>query len=401
MRGLKQVLQKLPSDVVIVSAVRSAITRTKKGGFAQTLPEEMLNQTLKAMIAKSGLDPKVAREVVVGNVCPPLGGHKTNAMAIKDAGFPYTTTVSTVNQQCASSARALAAVAQTIISGSIDCGVAAGVENMTLDYFPSRNIPSRTSPVLMKSKTQEALDVLMPMGLTSENVAREYHISRADQDAFAVASHHKAAAAQAAGRFAEEIVPIQGRQDGEQWVTIDKDDGVRAASSIEKLAKLDPAFSADGTTTAGNSSQISDGASAAVLMRRAKADELGLRPIGKFVASATAGVPARLMGIAPAHAVPALLKLVDMSVAEVDLWELNEAFASQSLYCIQELGLDMEKVNVNGGAIALGHPLGATGTRIVATLLNALQQQDKQVGVLSMCASTGQGFAAMLVRETV
>lgn len=243
------------------------------------------------------------------------------------------------------------------------------------------------------------------MGITSENVAERYGIARAELDAFAAASHIKASRAQTAGKFTSEIVPIQTR-----WInpdnltdiamrTIKEDDGIRHNASAESMGKLKPAFKPDGTSTAGNSSQVSDGAAAALMMRRDMAEKLGYEVLGKFVATRIAGCRPDEMGVGPAVAIPKLLDATGVEVGEVDVWELNEAFASQALYCIRKLGLDMAKVNPNGGAIALGHPLGATGARQLATLLPELRRTGKNVGVISMCIGTGQGLASLIVRE--
>lgn len=243
------------------------------------------------------------------------------------------------------------------------------------------------------------------MGITSENVAERYGITRADLDAFAAASHIKASRAQAAGHFTSEIVPTPTRwinPDDPTDVTtriIKEDDGIRHTASAESMAKLKPAFKSDGTSTAGNSSQVSDGSAAALMMRRDTAEELGYEVLGRFVATQVAGCRPDEMGIGPAVAIPKLLKATGIEVGEVDVWELNEAFASQALYCIRKLGIDMAKVNPNGGAIALGHPLGATGARQLATLLPELRRTGKDVGVVSMCIGTGQGLASLIVRE--
>ncbi|VVT58933.1 uncharacterized protein SAPINGB_P006457 [Magnusiomyces paraingens] len=409
-KGLTNVLEKLPTDVVIVSALRTPVTKAVKGGLAKMAPEELLATVLKGTLEKTNINPAEVQDVLVGAVLQKLSGQKACAAAIKHVGFPHTTTVNTINRQCSSSAQAASYLANNIRANNgeyFNIGIAAGVESMSFDYFPHRGIPERVADSIKNSPIGEARDVLMPMGITSENVAKEFGISRADQDAFGLLSQQKAVKAWESGHFDAEIVPVEARvfdkETGEikenEWTTITKDDGFRKGLTIEKLAKLKPAFTTDGTTTAGNSSQISDGASATLLMTRAKADALGLKPIGKIVHSAVAGVPSRLMGIAPAVAVPTLLKQVGLETKDIDIWELNEAFASQSLYVIRTLGLDVDKVNPFGGAIALGHPLGATGGRLIATLMNGLNSLDKELGIVSMCASTGQGYAGLFARE--
>ncbi|KAK6517068.1 hypothetical protein TWF506_006946 [Arthrobotrys conoides] len=421
-RGLPAILAKHPTDIIIASALRTPVTRALKGGLAATHPEELLSTVLSATLNRTKISPSEVKDILVGCVLQTLGGQKASAAAVKHVGFPSTTTIATVNRQCSSSAYAMTLLANTIranidtgLDGGTDCAIAAGTESMSLDYFPHRGIPWRVAEgVGKKSPTQDARDVLMPMGITSENVAKELGVSREEQDRFAMESHRKAAEAWEKGWFEDEVVEVNARKlvkrEGEidaegkeiveeSWEIVKRDDGVRKGLSMEKLGNLKPAFTEDGTTTAGNSSQISDGAAAVLLMTRAKAESLGIKPIGKYVSGTVMGVSPRLMGIAPAVAVPELLRLTGVDKSEVDVWELNEAFGSQSVYCIRELGIDPEKVNPMGGAIALGHPLGATGARIVATLLNGLQKTGGKIGVLSMCASTGQGYAGMVVRE--
>ncbi|CCG81981.1 putative 3-ketoacyl-CoA thiolase [Taphrina deformans PYCC 5710] len=398
-KGIKSILRRNADDVVIVSAIRTPITKAKKGGLAKSYPEELLAAIVKQTLKLTAIDPRYIEDVAVGTVLQALGGQKTSAMAIKYAGLPHTSTLHTVNRQCSSSAQAVTNIAQGIFSKQLACGLAAGVESMTMDYFETRGIPNRTSPMIASSTVQEALDVLMPMGRTSENVSQEYNISRADQDEFALASHMKAHAAQKNNWFTE-IVPIEVQETATSATTVvDRDDGVRSSLTLDKLASLPPAFGKGGLTTAGNASQISDGASAILLMSRQRASELGLKPIGKFVNSTVAGVPSNIMGIAPALAVPKLLSLTGLGKNDIDLWELNEAFASQSLHVIRQLDLDMNRINVHGGAIALGHPLGATGGRCIATLLASMARLGKELGIVSMCASTGQGYAALFVNE--
>ncbi|KAJ6261502.1 hypothetical protein Dda_4172 [Drechslerella dactyloides] len=392
-RGLKAILAKHPSDIVIVSALRTPITKSVKGCLSQTHPEELLATVLSETLSRTQIPAASVQDVLVGCVLQTLGGQKASAAAVKHVGFPSSTTVATVNRQCSSSAYAMTILANTIRAsdGAVDCGIAAGTESMSLDYFPHRGIPWRVAEeVAKRSPREDARDVLMPMGITSENVARELGVTREDQDAFALESHRKAAAAWEKGWFADEVVEVQAKkitatnevaEEAEvSWEAVRRDDGFRKGLTMEKLAGLKPVFDESGTTTAGNSSQISDGAAATLLMTRAKADSLNLTPIGKYIAAVVVGVPPRLMGIAPAVAVPKLLSLTDVDEAEVDVWELNEAFASQSVHCIRKLGINQAKVNPMGGAIALGHPLGATGARIVATLLNGLHKMGGKVG---------------------
>lgn len=396
-------LKKSASDIVVLAAQRSPLTKSIKGGLANLYPEELLQQVVGGTFEKANVNKELIDDVLVGAVLQTLGGQKASALAIKSLGFPIKTTVNTVNRQCASSAQAITYSAGTLVSGENNFTVAAGVELMTHDYFPHRGIPARIYQPLKDRASAEAQAVLMPMGITSENVASEYGISREDQDRFAVESHLRAFRATELGHFAHEIVPIKARTNAEgeptKEATITKDDGIRGSSTYEKLATLKPVFKDDGTTTAGNSSQISDGASCVILTTRENAEKHGYKPIARFIGSSVAGVPAAYMGIGPAFAVPQLLSRFGLSTSDIDIFELNEAFASQSLFVINKLGLDTTKVNPYGGAIALGHPLGATGARVVATLLNGLKAQGKQLGVVSMCTSTGQGYAGLFANE--
>lgn len=407
-RGLKQVLQKSPSDIVILSSKRTAVTRAKKGGFKDAYPEELLGHVLKATLAANpNLDPALIDDVAIGSVLQELGGAKAGRMAQIHAGFPHEVSFHTINRQCSSGLAAITTIANGIRAGAINVGIGGGMESMTRNYG-SRAIPTVLWPELKESPSQDARDCIMPMGLTSENVASRYGISRADQDAFSVGSHQKAAAAQAAGLFDDEIVPVTTKTfDAEnpdappKEITVTKDDGIRATISAEKMAALKPAFKADGTSTAGNSSQVSDGAAATLLMRRSTATELGLTSSikGRWVASSVGGVAPDEMGVGPAVAIPKLLSQVGLEVSDIGIWELNEAFASQALYCVRKLGIDEAKVNPKGGAIAIGHPLGATGARQVATLLPELARTGQELGVVSMCIGTGMGMAGLFVRE--
>ncbi|KAI8337475.1 Thiolase, N-terminal domain-containing protein [Chlamydoabsidia padenii] len=391
---------KSPEDVVIVSALRSAITRARKGGFKDSLPEEMLSGVFKGLLEQTKIDPALVNDITVGTVLAQGGGATNARMAALHAGFPESTAISTVNRQCSSGLQAVVQIATAIQTGLIEVGVGAGFESMTKNYGAGSMAP--TSEKIADS-CQSAADCLIPMGLTSENVAADFKISRAKQDEFAAASHTKAIEAQKNGWFKEEIVPIkvtvEDKDGKETTVVIDKDDGVRPGTTAEKLAKLRPAFDEQGSTTAGNASQVSDGAAAVLLMKRKTAEKLGLPIIGKYITSAVVGVPPRIMGVGPAYAIPVALEKAGISVNDVDLYEINEAFASQALFSVDQLNIPYEKVNVNGGAIALGHPLGVTGARQIATLMSALKRQNKKVGVTSMCIGTGMGMAAVFERE--
>lgn len=414
-KGLKSILSKAPSDVVILSSLRTPITRSYKGHLKDAYPEELLASVLAATLKTNPkLDPAAINDVAVGVVLSELGGSKAARMAMNHVGYPNTTSLYTINRACSSSLQAIAAVSGQIHTGMIDTGIAAGMESMTRNYG-SRAIPVDLWPELRDSPNQHARDCIMPMGLTSENVADRYNVSRADQDAMAVESHRRAARARKEGRFEQEIVPVttrfqevdkKGNKVGEeQTITVTADDGIRESVTVEALAKLKPAFRPDGASTAGNSSQVSDGAAATLLMRRSTATELGLSDqiIGKFVSAATSGCAPDEMGIGPALAIPKLLNQHGLTISDVNRWEINEAFASQALYSLRKLGLEdawaKEQVNPDGGAIALGHPLGATGARMTSTLLHGLKRDGGEVGVVSMCVGTGMGMAGLFVRE--
>ncbi|KIW55792.1 hypothetical protein PV05_04517 [Exophiala xenobiotica] len=404
-RGLKQILSKNPSDVVILSSLRTPVTRAVKGGFRDAYDHELLSHVLRATLAANpNLDPVKIDDVAVGVVLAELGGSKAARMAQQHAGFHERTSLHTVNRACSSGLQAVTNIAHSITMGQIDVGVGAGMESMTKNYG-SKAIPTMLWDELKNSPDDNTKDCIMPMGLTSENVAKRYGVSREDQDTFAVQSHRKASKAQKTGLFDSEIVPVKVKQtepehpDVPKEVVVDKDDGIRHDASAEKMAKLKPAFSNDGSSTAGNSSQVSDGAAATLLMRRSTANELGLSKdiIGKWAGTQVAGCRPDEMGIGPAVAIPKLLDYTGLTTEDINIWELNEAFASQALYCIRKLGLDVEKVNPRGGAIALGHPLGMTGTRQLATLMPQLNEGE--VGVVSMCIGTGMGMAGLFVRE--
>ncbi|TFK52111.1 thiolase [Heliocybe sulcata] len=399
--GKAKVLAQSDDDVVVVAAVRSAITKGKKGGFKDTRPEEILSAVLRAAYTKASLDPALVGDIAVGNVLPPGGGASGARMAALHAGIPNTTPINTVNRQCSSGLTAVSQIANEIKVGQIDIGIGAGVESMTFGYGGAA-MPDGWSEAVLSNK--EAEDCLIPMGITSENVAKEYNISRAVQDQFAAKSFEKAAAAQKAGKFKAEIVPVKvkwtdPKTEEEKEIVVDADDGIRDGVTAESLAKLKPAFSKDGTTHAGNASQVSDGAAAVLLARRSVAKRLGLPILGKYVTSVVVGVPPRIMGVGPAFAIPKLLAQTGLSKDDVDLYEINEAFASQAVFSVQHIGIPFEKVNPHGGAIAIGHPLGCTGARQVATGYNISKQTGAKLFVTSMCIGSGMGMAALFVNE--
>ncbi|KAG9324849.1 hypothetical protein KVV02_001594 [Mortierella alpina] len=390
---------KAPDDVVIVDAVRTPMTRGKKGGFKDTVPEDLLAAVLIAIKDRTKIDPAIVDDICVGTVLQAAGGATVSRMAALYAGYPEKTSLYTTNRQCSSGLQAVVNIAAHIQSGLIDIGIGAGVESMTLGYGPSAMPPQTSTQISEASPT--ARDCQLPMGVTSENVAKDFGIDRPRQDAFSALSFQKAALAQKQGKFDSEIVPVKtivkDEQGNEKEVVVSKDDGIREGVTEESLAKLKPAFG--GLTTAGSASQVSDGAAAVLLMKRKTAHRLGLPILGKYVASAVVGVPPRIMGVGPAYAIPAVCKKAGVEIKDIDVIELNEAFASQAVYVIEELGLDPKKVNPVGGAIAMGHPLGCTGARQIATILPELKRQNKKLGLTTMCIGTGMGMACIIERE--
>lgn len=310
-------------------------------------------------------------------------------MAALSSGIPHTTSLSTVNRQCSSGLQAIANIAHAIQSGSIDIGIGCGVESMSTDNMGElyANFPPNVD---WDVQSKDAMDCVIPMGITSENVAKKYDLDRTTLDEFAARSHVRAAKAQSCGKFQSEIISIDN---------VDADDGIRPTTTAEKLAKLKPAFSKTGSTTAGNSSQLTDGAAAVLLMSRAEAIKRNLPILGVWKSYAVEGVPPKIMGVGPVYAIPSALRKANKSTDSVDLFEINEAFASQAYYSIKTLGLDEKKVNPNGGAIALGHPLGCTGARLVVSLLNEMMREGHKVGVVSMCIGGGMGAACVLEVE--
>ncbi|MCJ1320783.1 3-ketoacyl-CoA thiolase with broad chain length specificity [Xylographa vitiligo] len=399
-RGRESILRKSPSDVVVTCALRTPFTRGGKGLLKDTAAADLLVHTFKTLISRSKIDPSLVEDISVGSVLPPGGGTTEFRAAALAAGFPESTAVKSTNRQCSSGLQACVDIANAIKTGMIDIGIGSGVESMSLQYGPG----AVTEFSELLDSHPEAKNCKVPMGVLSEQMAKDRHISRDLQDAFAARSYQRALKAQQAGKFDEEIAPLEvkyidPKTDEEKIVTVSKDDGIRPGITAEILGKIRPAFAKDGSIHAGNASQISDGAAAVLLMKRSTAERLGQKIIGKFVQSAVVGVKPLLMGIGPWKAIPVVLEKTGISKEDVDLWEINEAFASQCVWCINELGLDDTKVNPNGGAIAFGHPLGCTGARQVSTLFNELDRSGKKVGVTSMCVGTGMGMAAVWVKE--
>lgn len=389
-------------DAVIVSAVRTAVGKAPKGTLRDTRPDEMGAAVIKESIARvEGLEMSEIEDVIMGCAMPEAeqGMNVARAAAIR-AGLPVETSAMTINRFCSSGLQSIAIAADRIRTGGAEVAVAGGLETMSM--IPMGGHIIRPNPYLVDHYP----DFYLNMGLATENVARKYEVSREDQDAFALRSHQRAARALDEGKFKDETVPLtvtleeldsKGRKQRRE-VVFDEDEGVRRDSSLEGLMKLKPAFHIKGTITAGNASQMSDGAAAAVLMSDVRARELGAKPLARFVAYATAGCPPEEMGIGPVYAIPKALKIAGLSLDQIDVIELNEAFAAQSLAVIRTLGLDEEKVNVNGGAIALGHPLGCTGAKLVASILRELERRKGRYGMVTMCVGGGMGAAGIIER---
>ncbi len=388
------------TNAVIVSAARTAVGKAPRGALRTVRPDDMAAEVVKAVIARAGVEPGAVEDVVLGCAFPEAeqGMNVARIVALR-AGLPETVCGQTVNRFCSSGLQTIASAAQQIMSGMGEVIIAGGVESMS--HVPMIGNKFVANPYL----AEEYPGVYLGMGLTAENVAKKYGVGREEQDAFALRSHQRAAAAQDAGKFDREIVSLQvklkvGAGSGvkESNYVFDKDEGVRRDSSAEALAKLKPAFAASGTVTAGNSSQTSDGAAAVLLMSEERANALGLKPLARFVSFAVGGVSPEYMGIGPIAAVPKALKLAGMSLGDIDLIELNEAFAAQGLAVIRELDFDEEITNVNGGAIALGHPLGCTGAKLTVQILHELARRDKSVGLVTMCIGGGMGAAGVIER---
>jgi len=395
-----KILQKNPDDIVVTACLRTAFTKGGKGGFKDTPAADMLVGALKSLIERSSIDPGLVEDIAVGSVLPPGGGATEFRAAALAAGFPVSAAVRSLNRQCSSGLQACVDIANAISTGMIEIGVGAGVESMSLQYGPG----AVTEFSELLDSHPESKNCKVSMGLLSEKMAKDRNVPRTVQDAFAASSYQKAVKAQAAGLFDEEIAPLKVKWEdpktGEtKEITVAKDDGVRDGITAESLAKIKPAFAKDGSIHAGNASQISDGAAAVLLMKRSTAERLGQKILGKYVAASVAGVAPLLMGIGPWAAIPKVFEKAGISKDDVDIFEINEAFASQCVWCANELGLDMNKVNPKGGAIAFGHPLGCTGARQVSTLLYELKRRGEKVGVTSMCIGTGMGMAAVWVAE--
>jgi len=386
-------------EAYIVAGFRTAVTKSKKGGFRFMRSDELAIELIQGLMKSlPALEYKLIDDVIVGNAVPEAeqGLQFGRIIAAKALGIEVPGI--TINRYCASGLESIAMATAKIRTGMADCIIAGGTESMSM-------VPTagwKTVPAYSIAKDEP--DFYLSMGLTAEAVANEYNVSREDQDAFALASHQKAKQAIDNGHFKKGILPIEitetylneNNKKATRNFTVDTDEGVRADTTLEALAKLKPAFALKGTVTAGNSSQTSDGASFVVVMSDRLMQSLGLKPIGRLVNCAVAGVHPRIMGIGPIEAVPKVLKQAGMNLDQIDLFELNEAFASQALAVIRTLGLDQNKVNINGGAIALGHPLGCTGSKLTVQIINDLERLNKRYGIVTACVGGGQGVAGII-----
>ena len=394
-------MSKQVQDAYIVAATRSAVGKAPRGMFKNVRPDDLLAHVLKAALAQcAGLDPHAIDDVITGCAMPEAEqGMNVARIALLLAGLPNTVSGLTINRFCSSGLQAVALAADRIRLGEADVMIAAGTENMSV--IPMGGNKPSFSPAIFND---DHIAIGYGMGITAENVARQWNISREQQDEFAVESHRRALQAAAAGEFAAEITPyevVERVPDLVQRVTVEKrrvaaaDEGPRRGTSMEGLARLKPVFAAGGSVTAGNSSQMSDGAGVIVLMSEKAMQRFNLNPLGRFLGYAVAGVPPEIMGIGPVKAIPKVLRQTGLQMADLDWIELNEAFAAQSLAVIKDLGLDAAKVNPLGGAIALGHPLGATGAVRTATLLHGLRRRKQRYGMVTMCIGTGMGAAGV------
>ncbi len=378
-------------EAVLVATRRTAVGKAGKGVLRNTRPDDFSIEMLKAVLASLGdnFPKEIVDDVVMGCAMPEAEqGLNIARMIGLGAGLPDSSSAITINRFCSSGLQAIATVAERVQLGVIDCGIGGGVESMSM--VPMGGNKATLSLDIVKNHPEYYIS----MGLTAENVAKRFEISREDQDAFSIESHKRAVAAIEGGKFVDEIVPITTAE----GTTHKVDEGPRADTSMEALAGLRPAFHAQGSVTAGNSSQMNDAAAASVVMSKAKAEALGLTPLARFVGFAVAGVAPDVMGIGPIEAIPKVLKQTGLKLADIDVFELNEAFAAQSLAVIRTLGLDMDKVNPNGGAIALGHPLGCTGAKLTATAVHELHRRKGRYAMVTMCIGGGMGAAGIFER---
>lgn len=385
-------------EAVIVAGARTPVGKAKKGSLKHVRPDDMGALCVKETLKRAGEYDGQIDDLIIGCATPEAEQGLNVARNIGAiAGLPYTVPAITINRYCSSGLQSIAYAGERIMLGQADTILAGGVESMS--QVPMMGHSIRPNALL----AEQAPEYYMSMGHTAEQVAQKYQVTRQDQDAFAVRSHQKAAKALQEGKFSDEIVPVDvtERRVGEQYqleehqFTFSQDEGVRAGTTEEILSTLRPAFSTKGTVTAGNSSQTSDGAACVMMMDREKASSLSLQPLAKFRAFAVGGVPPEVMGIGPVEAIPRALKIAGLELKDIGLFELNEAFASQAIQVIRHLGIDEEKVNVNGGAIALGHPLGCTGTKLTLSLIHEMKRRNEQFGIVTMCIGGGMGAAGI------
>jgi len=385
-------------EVWIVSAARTAVGRAKRGTLVSERPDDMAAVCLNEVIKRApGVEKGEVEDVVLGCAFPEhTQGMNMGRLALLRAGFPYTVPGQTINRFCSSGLQAIAIGAQQILTGMCEVVIAGGAESMSQVPMPGLFFSPNPTAVA------EFPELYMGMGLTAEEVAKKYKVSRQDQDGFGLRSNEKALAAIKAGKFKDEVVPLEVKtvqvgDDGrikEKVKVFAVDEGPRATTP-EQMASLKPAFMKNGTVTAGNSSQMSDAAAAVLMMTAEKAKAKGLKPLARYVGFAVAGVPPEIMGVGPMYAIPQVMKVTGLKLDQIDLFEINEAFASQALASVRELGIDPEKVNVNGGAIALGHPLGATGAKLTVQILSEMKRRGSKYGVVSMCIGGGMGAAGI------
>lgn len=379
-------------EVAIISARRTAVGKAKKGSFKDTRPDDMLSPVLKAVVEESKVDPSSIGDVVIGTATPEAEqGMNIARIAALMAGVPDTVPAMTINRFCSSGLQSLAQGASAIMAGWMDVALTGGVESMSLIAMGGQKISPNPTWVAEDPR------VYTPMGLTAEHVANRFNVSRAAQDAFAASSHQRALEAIQSGRFKDEIVPVSTRVHAGTWrdIIMDTDEGPRPGSTAEILGKLRPVFAARGSVTAGNSSQMSDGAAATLIASKRAVDQQGLKPLAWLKSYQVVGVDPEIMGVGPLYAIPKAVEAAGLSLSDIGLFEINEAFASQAVYCVRELGIDSGVVNVNGGAIALGHPLGCTGAKLTATLVHEMRRRGVRYGIVSMCIGGGMGAAAV------
>lgn len=396
---LASLTSKNADDIVITLAIRTPLTKAKKGGFKDTSLEYLIYALLKEVKERSNLDPNLIEDVCLGNVSDGKAAYKCRAASLA-AGIPNTAGASSVNRFCSSGLKATADIANAISAGNIEVGIAIGAESMSI----GGDALEKPFDEAVTAQSQESVDCMEPMGWTSENVSRDFGVTREQMDKFAAESFQRAENAQKQGWFDDEIVPIPTKVKGpdgeEKEVILTRDEGIRPGTTPETLGKIRAAFPQWGaTTTGGNASQVTDGAAAVLLMKRSTAIKLGQPILAKYVGSTVAGLAPRIMGIGPSVAIPKLLSKYGLNLNDVDVVEINEAFASMAVYCRDKLELDWSKMNPKGGAIALGHPLGATGTRQIVTGLSECRRTGKKILLTSMCIGTGMGMAGLFVNE--